>query len=79
LNQLKKRLLVIDGEFNIRQVIYACLITLGGEDLRYEGAEIISVSTHFCQPRRLTIDEHDLTIRDLALGPLTFFDILAQR
>jgi hypothetical protein len=47
------------------------------EDLRQEGAEIISVSTHFCQPRRLTIEEHELTIRDLAIGPLTFFDVLA--
>jgi hypothetical protein len=45
-------------------------------DLKREGAQIISVRTSFCQPRKLTIYEKDLTIHDLEAGPLPFFEAL---
>jgi Domain of unknown function (DUF1816) len=49
------------------------------EDLRSEGARIVSVRTQLCQPRKLTIYENELTIHDLEFSPLTFFEGLVIR
>ncbi len=49
------------------------------EDLRAEGADIISMHTSFSQPRRLTIYEDELTIQDLELVPLSLFGGFALR
>jgi hypothetical protein len=49
------------------------------EDLRSEGAEIMSMQTSFSQPRRLTIYEDELTNYDLELVPLFLFEELALR
>ena len=49
------------------------------EDLRNEGAHIVSVRTQLCQPRKLTIYENELTIHDLEFSPLTFFQGLVIR
>jgi hypothetical protein len=42
------------------------------EDLRSEGAHLVSIRTNLCQPRKLTI-------HDLEFGPLTFFEGLVVR
>jgi Domain of unknown function (DUF1816) len=49
------------------------------EDLRSEGAHIVSVRSQLCQPRKLTIYENELTIHDLEFSPLTFFEGLVIR
>jgi Domain of unknown function (DUF1816) len=49
------------------------------EDLRNEGAHIVSVRVQLCQPRKLTIYENELTINDLEFSPLTFFEGLVIR
>lgn len=49
------------------------------QDLKREGANIVSVRTHLCQPRKLTIYENELTIHDLEFGPLTFFEAIVMR
>jgi hypothetical protein len=47
--------------------------------LRNEGAQIVSVRSQLCQPRKLTIYENELTIHDLEFSPLTFFEGLVIR
>ena len=49
------------------------------EDLRCEGAHIVSVRSQLCQPRKLTIYENELTIHDFEFSPLTFFEGLVVR
>jgi hypothetical protein len=49
------------------------------DDLRNKGAHIVSIRAHLCQPRKLTINENELTIHDLEFSPLIFFEGLVVR
>lgn len=46
------------------------------QDLRNEQSIIIFARSNFCQPRQLTIYEHEITIQDLELTPVHFFEAL---
>jgi hypothetical protein len=46
------------------------------KDLRNEKSIIIFARSNFCQPRQLTIYEHEITIQDLELTPVHFFEAL---
>jgi Domain of unknown function (DUF1816) len=46
------------------------------QDLRNEQSMIIFSRSNFCQPRQLTIHQNELTIQDLELTPVHFFEAL---
>ncbi|MGB8702038.1 MAG: DUF1816 domain-containing protein [Thermosynechococcaceae cyanobacterium] len=48
-------------------------------DIRHEHADIVYAKCKFCQPRKLTIYEYELTMHDLELCPPTFFEALVMR
>jgi Domain of unknown function (DUF1816) len=49
------------------------------EDFEAETANIVFVRTKFCQPRKRLIHENELTIEDLRISPVTFFEALVMR
>lgn len=46
------------------------------QDLMNDKSIIIFARRNFCQPRQLTIFAHELTIQDLELTPVHFFEAL---
>jgi Domain of unknown function (DUF1816) len=46
------------------------------QDLRNESSHIIFARSRFCQPRKLTIEQNELTIQDLEVTPVHFFEAL---
>ncbi|NCJ07450.1 DUF1816 domain-containing protein [Synechococcales cyanobacterium C] len=49
------------------------------KDLKQENAQVIYTHCKFCQPRQLTISEQELTIHDLKVCPVNFFEALVMR
>ena len=46
------------------------------QDLRNENSSIVFARCNFCKPRQLTIYQNELTIQDLELTPVSFFEAL---
>jgi hypothetical protein len=46
------------------------------QDLRNENSIIVFARCNFCKPRQLTIHQNELTIQDLELTPVHFFEAL---
>jgi hypothetical protein len=46
------------------------------QDLRNEKSIIIFARSNFCQPRQLTIYQNEITIQDLEIKPVQFFEAL---
>jgi hypothetical protein len=49
------------------------------EDFNAEKTNLVYVRTKFCQPRKRLINENELTIEDLRLSPVNFFEALVMR
>lgn len=49
------------------------------EDFEQAKANIIYARSRFCQPRQRLIYENELTIEDLTVSPVTFFEALVMR
>ncbi len=49
------------------------------EDFEAEKTNLVYVRTKFCQPRKRLINENELTIEDLRLSPINFFEALVMR
>ncbi|WP_404786231.1 DUF1816 domain-containing protein [Altericista sp. CCNU0014] len=49
------------------------------EDFETEKANIVYARAKLCQPRKRLINENELTIEDLRVSPVTFFEALVMR
>jgi Domain of unknown function (DUF1816) len=49
------------------------------EDFEPERTNLVYARAKFCQPRKRLINENELTIEDLRLSPVTFFEALVMR
>jgi Domain of unknown function (DUF1816) len=49
------------------------------EDFDTEKTNIVYARAKFCQPRKRLINENELTLEDLRMSPVTFFEALVMR
>jgi Domain of unknown function (DUF1816) len=49
------------------------------EDFETEKPNIVYARAKFCQPRKRLINENELTLEDLRMSPVTFFEALVMR
>ena len=49
------------------------------EDFEHEKTHTVYARAKFCQPRKRLIHENELTIEDLKVSPLTFFEAMVIR
>jgi Domain of unknown function (DUF1816) len=49
------------------------------EDCETEKPNIVYARAKFCQPRKRLINENELTLEDLRMSPVTFFEALVMR